>query len=195
MNKSYDDKLISKYLARLDASLATLPSSQRVRILEEITSHISFVRSQVQEGDKCEVRNLLERLGTPEAIAAEAGVQDSSQGNRRMDALVPFLLLFGGFIFMIGWAVGVAKLWTSRSWTWWEKILGTLVLPGGLVPFWLLLPRVGGVNCLGHCGPNHSPISPAVEILELLISFVAPFLMVAYLDIKRRRKLQIFPMG
>lgn len=47
------------------------------------------------------------------------------------------LLLVGGFVIpAAGWMLGVALLWISRAWTVREKLVGTLVLPGGLLaPF------------------------------------------------------------
>ena len=41
-------------------------------------------------------------------------------------------LLFGGFLFGVGWVVGLAQLWRSEAWTWFDKLLGTLLWPGGL---------------------------------------------------------------
>jgi hypothetical protein len=43
------------------------------------------------------------------------------------------LLLLGGFLFLIGWFVGVVLLWLSDVWSTRDKLLGTFVLPGGLV--------------------------------------------------------------
>jgi hypothetical protein len=41
---------------------------------------------------------------------------------------------------VIGWLVGVALLWISSAWTARQKLLGTLVVPGGLaLPVSLLL--------------------------------------------------------
>jgi hypothetical protein len=47
------------------------------------------------------------------------------------------LLLVGGFVIPVaGWMLGVALLWISRAWTVREKLVGTFVLPGGLMaPF------------------------------------------------------------
>jgi hypothetical protein len=70
-------------------------------------------------------------------------VDEPAEPKRRkgwdISALV--LLLIGGFVFVIGWIVGVILLWTSPRWLWGEKLLGTFVLPGGLllpafVGFW-----------------------------------------------------------
>jgi hypothetical protein len=43
------------------------------------------------------------------------------------DGLALVLLLFGGFLFGIGWIFGLTLLWTSPSWTRQEKRLGSIV--------------------------------------------------------------------
>ena len=43
------------------------------------------------------------------------------------------LLMLGLFFVGIGWVVGVVALWRSRVWTVSEKLIGTLLWPGGLV--------------------------------------------------------------
>jgi hypothetical protein len=47
--------------------------------------------------------------------------------------LVITLLLAGGFAFGFGWLAGAVLLWLSDAWTAREKLVGTLVVPGGLV--------------------------------------------------------------
>jgi hypothetical protein len=42
------------------------------------------------------------------------------------------LLLGGVLVFGLGWFAGVALLWTSPTWRAREKVLATLVVPGGL---------------------------------------------------------------
>ncbi|MEO8519232.1 MAG: hypothetical protein ABI438_08605 [Dermatophilaceae bacterium] len=51
------------------------------------------------------------------------------------------LLLFGGLLLGVGWFVGVSRVWRSTVWSRGEKLLGTLVLPGGLLAAALLAPR------------------------------------------------------
>jgi hypothetical protein len=62
-------------------------------------------------------------------------------------------LLFGCLVFGVGWLVGVNLLWRSPTWTRSEKLLGTLVLPGGLLWAFSLAPRQvaapGGVSLTG----------------------------------------------
>ena len=43
------------------------------------------------------------------------------------DGLALVVLLFGGFLFGIGWIFGLTLLWTSPSWTRREKRLGSIV--------------------------------------------------------------------
>src|SRR5256885_872318 len=83
------------------------------------------------------------RPGAPAPIAAaefdRLGAVPS--GPRWFDWLTIPLLLFGGIIVPIfGWCVGVVLLWLSRVWSVREKLMATLVVPGGLLPaFYFLL--------------------------------------------------------
>jgi hypothetical protein len=42
------------------------------------------------------------------------------------------LVLAGGVLAGVGWLVGVVLLWTSPAWCTRDKLIGTLVPPGGL---------------------------------------------------------------
>ncbi|WP_127355602.1 hypothetical protein [Actinacidiphila soli] len=74
-------------------------------------------------------------MGPPAAGASGAGV-----GGLEIATVV--LLLVGGFLFGIGWIVGLILVWSSRRWTPVDKLLGTLLFPGGLV---LPVLAVGGL--------------------------------------------------
>jgi hypothetical protein len=43
------------------------------------------------------------------------------------------LLAIGAFFVGLGWVVGVVLLWRSRVWSVTDKLIGTLLWPGGLV--------------------------------------------------------------
>ncbi len=61
-------------------------------------------------------------------------------GSARGLALIPLLL--GGLLLVgIGWLVGVALLWMSRVWSTRDKLVGTFLLPGGLLCAALLAIR------------------------------------------------------
>ena len=128
--RSNADKLIDRYLSHVDHALGDLPASRREQIIEEIAGHITMGRSSLDEENEASILALLDRVGDPDAIAEEAGVAPLSA--RSADAWVPWLLLFGGFAFAVGWFVGCGLLWSSKVWGVRDKLLGTFVLPGGL---------------------------------------------------------------
>ena len=49
-----------------------------------------------------------------------------------LEPLAIVLLLLGGLLGGVGWLVGVVLLWLSDVWTTRDKLIGTLVVPGGL---------------------------------------------------------------
>jgi hypothetical protein len=90
--------------------------------------------------------------GHPESGYADAGYpagakEDGGRRGGRAGALeitaVIFLLIGGVVIPFVGWVVGVILLWASPRWRRSEKLLGTLVWPGGLLAPVLLLLGAG----------------------------------------------------
>jgi transcription elongation GreA/GreB family factor len=72
MNVSDVDTLVQEYLSRLDAALRGLPTSRRQQLLAEIGQHVDDSRSRLPEQSEAAIRDLLDRVGQPEEIAAEA---------------------------------------------------------------------------------------------------------------------------
>jgi hypothetical protein len=70
--KVHTDPLVDDYLRRLDAAASTLPADQRDELVSEIRDHLEEALRQTPAGDQAAVRNALERLGSPEEIAAAA---------------------------------------------------------------------------------------------------------------------------
>ena len=66
------DRHVERYLKRLDADLADLPRARRREIVDEIAEHIAEARADLPAESEAETRSLLERLGDPADIAAEA---------------------------------------------------------------------------------------------------------------------------
>ena len=153
------DKLVDHYLDRLEQELSDLPSARRRELVQEISDHISEARAGLPDQSEAEIRNLLDRTGEPADIAAEAhgSLGDAPPvvtwvGERRSGAVeivALILLLIGGIVIpVIGWLVGVVLLWISSAWTARQKLLGTLVVPGGLaLPVGLLLVTTSSETC------------------------------------------------
>lgn len=69
---AHTDPLIDDYLRRLDVAASALPAHRREELVSEIRDHLQEALRQAPAGDEAAVRNALERLGTPEEIAAAA---------------------------------------------------------------------------------------------------------------------------
>ena len=133
MTVALTDRLVDDYLRRLRAEARRLPRSDREELLQQIQEHLD---EAIPPGTSdAEVRNALERLGSPETIVAEErerlGIPAIRAG--KLEWCVVFLLPFGAVVLpLIGWLFGVFLLWCSRVWTTREKLIGTLLPPGGL---------------------------------------------------------------
>ena len=59
---------------------------------------------------------------------------------RRGEVTALWLLLIGGIILpVLGWIIGVVILWASERWSRRDKLIGTFIVPGGLLlPFAVL---------------------------------------------------------
>ena len=70
--KVHTDPLVDDYLRRLNAAASTLPADERDELVAEIREHLEEALRQYPAGDQAAVHNALERLGSPEEIAAAA---------------------------------------------------------------------------------------------------------------------------
>lgn len=137
------DKLVRRYLAQLDAALQGVDASRREEILTEVHEHIEQGRDGLDTDDAASVRTLLDRVGDPAAIAAEADAPPPD--SRRWDAWAPWLIIFGPVASGLGWIAGILILWTSPTWSQRDKLIATFVPPAGLVALFLgLVAAMGG---------------------------------------------------
>lgn len=146
-------RLVSDYLARLEAALAGLPRDRRDEIVDEVAEHIAAGMEQLPPDDEAGLRTLLERLGDPAQIAADArGDQPPASRRGFQETLAIVLLAIGGFLGGVGWLLGVVLLWISDRWTTRDKLIGTFVVPGGLaLPLTIALLGIGSVATAEVC--------------------------------------------
>jgi len=190
------DHLVDEYLDRLDRELADLPRARRRELVQEISEHIAEARGDLPTQSEVEIRTLLDRLGDPADIALEAherfGVQP--RRSRWIEIAALILLLIGGILLpVIGWFVGVVLLWASEVWTTRDKLIGTLVVPGGLlVPLGLGLVGVYEESCVEEfdpatnattevCTGGPSDVMQVVGPVLLLVLLAAPLVTTVYL--------------
>jgi hypothetical protein len=151
-----DERLVADYLNTLAAAAAVLPADRRAELVEELSLHIAEARAvqvTIGAGASPTVADVLERLGRPEDIvraAAEDANADATMAvpvgrasrRRVLDTGTVVLLLVGGLLLGLGWIAGAVMLWVSPRWRTSDKLLGTLVWPGGLAAV-LAIPRFG----------------------------------------------------
>jgi uncharacterized membrane protein len=176
-----DDQLVEDYLRELSNAARGLPADRRDELVEEITAHIAEARQS--DGSPTAVRNILDRLGDPADIVRAAadmppgspawsGAPGSGAGHPvaaaaqpgRVGALelaaVLFLLLGGIVIPVLGWFIGVVLLWMSPRWTARDKLLGTLVWPGGLLAPAVLLVAGAAAGLLATSVTTCTSVDP-----------------------------------
>jgi len=167
-NSSGATRQIEVYLRELTAAARILPRERRRELIEDVRSHIEVTLTESGREDTEAVRAVLDALGEPGEIVAaavpdDAGTVRLSRGITALEITAILLLLFGAAVAGVGWLVGVLLLWASPRWTRGDKLLGTLVLPGGV-----LLPIVLAAGLA-----SGSPIAP---LALLLVGVTAPAL-------------------
>jgi len=147
--------LAADYLDRVDRAARRLPRTERRELVEEISAHLHEATSL--DMPDAEALTVLDRLGDPEDIV-EAQQPDEPGGRRGVHEWAAiFLLLLGGFIFAFGWIAGVILLWGSRAWNTRDKLIGTLIVPGGLATAFVVA-LLTGTKRKCTSGPGHPTI-------------------------------------
>jgi hypothetical protein len=135
--------LADDYLRRLRRAGRQLPPER----LRELTAEIEgYLAEAIPPGaaDR-EALEVLERLGSPADIVDAERPPGHGLAVRRSwrERAAVILLPLGGFAFGVGWLVGLVLLWSSRLWTTREKVIGTLIVPGGIATALVVLVLTG----------------------------------------------------
>jgi HAAS len=196
MSTSTLHPVATAYLQRVRREGRDLPGDRLDELLIDLEEHLSAAIPA--DASEEEAREVLRRFGDPrEIIAAERPEligPTERRGTREWAAV--FLLLFGFIAAGVGWVVGVILLWRSRAWTTRDKLIGTLVLPGGLfltVPLLLIaLGRSRKGMCINygtrvvHCtyGPSSGPST--LGSIALVLLALTPIATAVYLAHRAR---------
>jgi hypothetical protein len=72
MSTSGIEAMVSDYFSRLKRALAPLPRNRRSQLLDDLREHVATARADLTEESEASVREILDHLGLPADIAAEA---------------------------------------------------------------------------------------------------------------------------
>ena len=187
--------LAADYLDRLERAARRLPRGDRRELVEEIGAHLSEATNT--DMSDAEALTVLDRLGDPEEIvdAQRPEEEPRREGLRLQEWATIFLLLLGGFLAFVGWVAGAIMLWSSRAWSTRDKLIGTLVVPGGLATA-LAVGLTGATvqKCMSlNGGPQHctssgssSPLHNIVFGVLLIVCVIGPIFTAIYLARRAR---------
>jgi uncharacterized membrane protein len=131
MTAPHAEQIVADYMARLESALAPVPDARRQELLDEVRAHIADARRELPDETDADLLNILDRLGDPaETAAAELGRIESPAQNRRNSRLLEIAAIV---LVPLFWPVGVILLWMSEAWSTRDKLIGTLVPPGGFL--------------------------------------------------------------
>lgn len=154
------DVLVDDYLLRLESAAARLQADRRAELVAEVREHIDAALGDAGRRDEPTVRNVLERLGSPEEIVAAEAAPDAPAPGASLDhppgpidgrppwganETVAVLLLTVGAVLLpfVGPLLGLVFVWLSARWTRPLKSLLTVVALALLVlPVVVLFPLV-----------------------------------------------------
>ena len=140
MNTAARHPLVEDYLCRLRTEAARLPRDQAEGLVADIDEHLEAALGE--DPSEAEVRNALDRLGSPEELVAEAaGPAGATSGPRAK----PFASPTGAVVCLVAaevlclllpvsvplWIIGLVLMARATVWTEREKWLGFLGLGSG----------------------------------------------------------------
>jgi uncharacterized membrane protein len=103
-NVTAHDALVDNYLRAVGQALTGVPAYRRDELLQDLREHIAAGRAELGEDEtEAEVRSLLDQLGDPAEVAAEARIDTSPaplpplqlQPSKRIGAAIWVLIALG----------------------------------------------------------------------------------------------------
>ena len=134
------ETLVRDYLGRLETVSASLPVERRGELLAELREHIELALAEAGSSDEATIRNVLQRLGSPDEIVAvelgrsegpapaatlidaapptEPGRAVATRPHATVETKAILLLTLGAVLLpFVGPLLGLGYLWSSARWT------------------------------------------------------------------------------
>lgn len=128
MTTEAQPQIVRNFLDQLEAALVGVPGDISGEIVAGVTEELAGL-------DAVTAAARIEEFGDPAFIAAEARagttqvvpVASRTGDPRWYTVLTALLVAVGGIVIpLLGWIVGIAMLWLSKTWRTWEKWVATL---------------------------------------------------------------------
>jgi hypothetical protein len=166
------ERFIHSYLKELKRELRGLPRHRRRTFLKEVQARIAAARTSLSSESDAEIRRMLERMGHPADVAAEAHdfvarpLRRSAYEDGALILLSPLVILVAVFVtpvLLLGGVAGAIMLWLSRAWTAGEKLIGTLLSGASFI--W------AGIGFNIHINDPEAGTAGVVLAVSLLVFF------------------------
>lgn len=189
---------VRNYLAALEVRLAHLPADQSEEILFGVREHITEALARGSQS----TAEVIASLGSPDDVlagyiadtpapapnqsVAQPAARQSYQSSTLWVVATAIFLPFGIFLAGVGYLFELAGLWMGTRWKLWEKIMGTLLFPGGMLgafyatfmPFWVSSVSVREDTAEATMS---NPLLPGMDFVAGLAMTCIPILVAVYL--------------
>ena len=162
-----DDAVITNYLIRVRKAAWRLPRGRRDWVVTQVGDRLADAL-ETNDGGTRDVRAVVARFGEPKDVVLAVDGHVPGTEARWMEYIALLLVLVGGVLWKPAWLAGVTLLWVSPRWRWPDKLLATLVWPGGLSAANLISARYSVTSLFVSGGPGY--FRPRVSTVHFLIS-------------------------
>lgn len=200
-----DDELLADYLIRVRKAARRLPRDRRDWVITQVGDRLADALGADDDGTpdaQADVGAAVARLGEPKDVVLAVDGHVPGTEASWLEYAAVLLVLAGGVLWQAAWLAGLTLLRVSPRWRWPDKLLATLVWPGGLIAANLLAGRYSVTSLVAPGGPGffrprastihyllnstlgHPPLR---HLLVLLLAAVPPVLVAVRLLRRARR--------
>jgi len=199
--RAEDDALLVDYLLRVRKAARRLPRGQREWVITQIGDQLADAL-EADDGGTRDVRAAVARFGEPKDVVLALDGHVPGTEASWLEYAAVLLVLAGGVLWEAAWLAGLTLLWVSPRWRWPDKLLATLVWPGGLLMASLIAGRYSVTSLVASGGQaffrpqvstSHYLINstlghPALRHLLVLLLAAVPPVLGAVRSLRRARR-------
>ena len=157
MSAQRTEHIINEYLDRVVEQLSDLSPAERAEIRNDLRSHIDEAIGDPVHASEADVRNVLERLGSPQELAQAARERSpeseplpappAQNVERRINGTPGALEVAAIVLTVLFWPIGILLAWISDRWLTRDKVIATVIPVVGTMMLGVVV--VGGMIAWG----------------------------------------------